>query len=58
MKDSLLLLVTGCVASVAAWAFWHYLGAEVAGTLTVIMLSLGGAGNTLFRGKRRGRRDK
>jgi hypothetical protein len=38
MKDSLLLLVTGVGISLAAWAFWHYLGNDAFGTLTTIIL--------------------
>lgn len=28
MKDSLALLVTAIVVAIAAWAFWHFLGAD------------------------------
>jgi hypothetical protein len=39
MKDSLLLLVTGIVCSVAAWAFWHYLGSDGFGVLGTLFLA-------------------
>lgn len=36
LKDGLLLLSTGVVAAVAAWAFWRYLG-ESAFVMLLIM---------------------
>jgi hypothetical protein len=38
MKDSLLLLATGAVCSLAAWAFWHYLGNDAISALNSIVL--------------------
>lgn len=38
MRDSLLLLATGAAISLAAWAFWHYLGNDAFGTLTTVVL--------------------
>jgi len=38
MKDSLLLLATGVGVSLAAWAFWHYLGNDASCTLTTVVL--------------------
>lgn len=38
MKDALLLLVTGVAVSLAAWAFWHYLGNDAFGVLNTLFL--------------------
>jgi hypothetical protein len=38
MKDSLLLLAAGIVLSLAAWAFWHYLGNDGFGVLSTLFL--------------------
>jgi hypothetical protein len=38
MKDALLLLATGVACSLAAWAFWHYLGNDAFGTLNTLVL--------------------
>jgi hypothetical protein len=38
MKDSILLLATGAGASLASWAFWHYLGNDALCTLTTVVL--------------------
>ena len=38
MKDSLLLLATGFGVSLAAWAFWHYLGNDAFSTLNTVIL--------------------
>lgn len=38
MRDSLLLLATGVACSLAAWAFWHFLGNDAWGTLITITL--------------------
>lgn len=38
MKDSLLLLATGVVISVAAWVFWHYFENDAAAMLSTIVL--------------------
>jgi hypothetical protein len=38
MKDALLLLVTGAACSLAAWAFWHYLGNDAFGVLNTLFL--------------------
>lgn len=56
MKDSLSLLAAGAAASLAAWAFWHYLGADAGGALVIIMLAAAGADNARLRRKLRARR--
>jgi hypothetical protein len=38
MKDPLLLLATGVGVSLAAWAFWHYLGSDAFSTLNTVVL--------------------
>lgn len=58
MKDSLSLLAAGVAVSLAAWAFWHYLGTDVGGALVVVMLAVGGAGNMRHRRKQRVTREK
>jgi len=51
MKDALLLLATGTGASLAAWAFWHYLGNDAFATLNSLFLVGAVADN--FRLRRR-----
>ena len=38
MKDAILLLLSGLLASAFAWAFWHYLGLEGMAALQSIAL--------------------
>lgn len=38
MKDRALLVVTGLIVSVPAWAFWYYLGNDAFTVLMLIML--------------------
>jgi len=40
MKDALLLLMTGAVCSLAAWAFWHYLGNDAFGVLDSLLVTV------------------
>lgn len=49
MKDSLLLLVTGAGVSLAAWAFWHYLGNDAFGVLSTVILVAVAADNFRLR---------
>jgi uncharacterized membrane protein YfcA len=56
MKDSLLLLAAGIVASVVAWAFWHYLGKDASSTLVTVMLIVVAADNARLRRQLRARR--
>jgi hypothetical protein len=56
MKESVLLLVTGAGISLAAWAFWHYLGNDASCTLLTIVLIGVVADNARLRRQLRGRR--
>ena len=41
MKDNLLLLITGIVCAILAWAFYHYVGKyAVSIFLTIILFSI------------------
>lgn len=40
MKDALLLLLTGIACSLAAWAFWHYLGNNAFGVLNSLLVTV------------------
>lgn len=40
MKDAILLLVTGVAVSLAAWAFWHYLGNDAFGVLNSLFITV------------------
>lgn len=41
MKDFFLLVVTGLLAAVLAWAFWHFLRADVGAVVLVLIVLLG-----------------
>lgn len=56
MKDTLLLLTTGTGVSLAAWAFWHYLGNDASCTLMTIVLVGVVADNARLRRQLRARR--
>jgi hypothetical protein len=55
MTNSISLLATGVVASLAAWAFWHFLGKDAAGAFVTIMLVVVVADNARLRGQLRAR---
>jgi len=55
MKDSLLLLATGVACSVAAWAFWHYLGSDAFGVLNTLFLVVVVVDNVRLRRQLRAR---
>jgi hypothetical protein len=38
MKDSILLLLTALLCSLAAWAFWHFLGSDAITVFSTLML--------------------
>lgn len=49
MKDAPLLLATGVGCSLAAWAFWHYLGNNAFGALNTLFLVVAVADNFRLR---------
>ncbi|SEN92101.1 hypothetical protein SAMN05428959_103778 [Duganella sp. CF517] len=55
MRDDLLLLLTALACAGFAWAFWHYLGEQGLGTLTVIALIALAADNYRLRRRLRGK---
>jgi len=53
MKDALALLITGAIASIFAWAFWHYAGTYGTEILSTIFLIALGLDNIRLRRKLR-----
>jgi hypothetical protein len=49
MRDDLVLILTALVCAGFAWAFWHYLGEQGLGALTVIALIALAADNYRLR---------
>jgi len=45
----MLLLATGAACSIAAWAFWHYLGNDAFGVLNTLFLVVVVADNLRLR---------
>ena len=55
MRDDLLLILTALVCAGFAWAFWHYLGEQALGALTLIALIALAADNYRLRRRLRGK---
>ena len=55
MRDNLILISTALVCAGFAWAFWHYLGEQALGVLTVITLIALAADNYRLRRRLRGK---
>jgi hypothetical protein len=55
MTDKISLLAAGVVASLAAWAFWHFLGRDATGAFVTIMLIVVAADNARLRRQLRAR---
>jgi hypothetical protein len=51
MKDNAILLLTGVVCSLGAWAFWHYLGDDAAVALVSVAALSVAADNVRLRRK-------
>jgi hypothetical protein len=53
MKDQIQLLAAGLAFALAAWAFWHFLGDDAAGTLSILAIVLLAADNVRLRSQLR-----
>jgi hypothetical protein len=51
MKDQFLLLICALACAAAAWAFWHFLGADAANIISVIAVLSLGTDNVRLRAK-------
>ena len=55
MRDDLLLILSALLCAGLAWAFWHYLGEQALGALTVVALIALAADNYRLRRRLRGK---
>lgn len=55
MRDDLILVLAALACAGFAWAFWHFLGEQALGALTVIALIALAADNYRLRRRLRGK---